>query len=218
MKKFVINTFPKIAWFIKEVGSIIGGVILTNYLAIIQSVAQIFHNSPPEDEIYAIDLAINILVFKFAFVLIYSIIALIYRMLFCTNEINLKFEDKKRKNSDKIEYPFNQDISKVFIRVYVKGNPKRLRKCKIELNLPINVTVQSLKPKESLFSIINDKKTIIIDINELILTKRKWSDSFTLEMTILKSHENINSEIEVVHTPKMFVGGKRINNIGVLGE
>ncbi|MGW7998918.1 hypothetical protein ACWEYI_00030 [Staphylococcus xylosus] len=218
MKKFVINIFQKSQWFIKEFGSIIGGVILTNYLTIIQFLTQTLHKQPPKDEIYAIDLAINILIAKGAIVLIFSFIALIYQILFCTNEINLKFEDNKRNSSDKVEYSFNQEISKVFIRVYVKGNPKRLRKCKVELNLPINVTVQSLKPKESVFSITNNKKTIIIDINELTLTKRKWSDSFTLEMIILKSDENINSEIEVVHTPKLFMRGKRNNNIGVLGE
>lgn len=218
MKKFVIKIWPKFLWFILEILSIIGGVILTNYLAIIKFSTQIFLKSPPKDEIYAIDLAINILISKALIFGIYSLIALLCQIFFCSNEINLTFEDKNKKTGDRIEYSFKQDVTKVFIRVHVKGNPKRLRNCKIELNLPVNVFVESLKSNKNLASTIKGKKTVIIDINELNLTKRKWEDSFTLEMIILKSDENINSDIEVVYTPKFFMSGKRTNNIGRLGE
>ncbi|AWI44787.1 hypothetical protein BJG88_08565 [Staphylococcus nepalensis] len=218
MKKFIIKSWPKFLGFIMELSSIVGGVILTNHLATIKFFTQIFLKSPPKDEIYAIDLAINILISKALIFCVYSLIALVCQILFCSNEINLTFEDKNKKTRDKIEYSFKQSVTKVFIRVYVKGNPKRLRNCKIELNLPVNVSVESLKPNKKLASTIKDKKTVIIDINELDLTKRKWADSFTLEMIILKSEENINSDIEVVYNPKIFIGGKRTNNIGWLGE
>ena len=96
MKKFVIKIWPKFLWFIIEISSIIGGVILTNYLAIIKFSTQIFLKSPPKDEIYAIDLAINILISKALIFGIYSLLALLCQILFCSNEINLTFEDKNK--------------------------------------------------------------------------------------------------------------------------
>lgn len=118
------------------------------------------------------------------------------------SKISLLFsseEDVFHEDEQTVYVNFNNDVSKVFVRMVFDGPINHLAKANtIKLRLPIQVTAQKMKKYAHLYDLEDSNKTVVIHIEQVLsMHKEKASsDEIVLGFDVIKSSDTVNSPID----------------------
>lgn len=96
---------------------------------------------------------------------------------------------------------FKQDTAKVFAKISMNGDPKKILHSIIELNLPVQVTAQGMVKYSKYYTITDGKKTIEVDLKKLLNDKKTKhiNDSVVIGFVVIKNDETVESYIETTY-------------------
>lgn len=219
MPKFIVSLFSgfnKLINLLIEFLSVIFSIFFTNHFNLVRFLLKIISELPPDDEMYAINLSLYIIIIRASLKKLKSGIVNLFRWLTCSNKLNFNFKTRKQYEQDIEDKPtvtFDNSMAKVFAQIDFEGNPKILKKHKIEVNLPLNTEFTNVKcNNDSLINLNSEKNSFVFDLNKLNLNKKRWNDNLTIEMTILQNDEIDNGEIEVLFKPNHRLRMTKKNN------
>ncbi|MDW3936967.1 hypothetical protein QI227_04870 [Staphylococcus saprophyticus] len=225
MRKFIINSFSLINKSINiliEFISVILSIFFTNHFSLVHFLLKIFSELPPNDEIYAINLSLYVIIIRAILKKLKSVIGNLFRWFIRSNKLNFNFKTRKQYEQDIEDKPvvtFENSMAKLFAQIEFEGDPKILKKHKIEVNLPLNTEFAKVQCNNDSMIILNsEKNSFVLDLNKLNLNKKRWKDNLTIEMVILQNDEIDKGEIEVLFKPNYKLRmTKKSNNILLKG-
>lgn len=117
------------------------------------------------------------------------------------SKISLSFskEEEVFHDEETVYIKFNNDVSKVFIKLIFDGKINHLTKVdNIKIKLPVQVTAQKMKKYEHLYELEDRNQTIVIYIKDVLGTHKKYaeSDKIVLGFNVIKSLDIVDSQIE----------------------
>ncbi|EMF0108811.1 hypothetical protein OU491_000565 [Enterococcus hirae] len=168
--------------------------------AFFTSLLPVSFNFIPSDKIYGISLTIYSALFTAIFKGLFFLCNLAKNW---KTFVKVTFSDKKNnfKEIAEIQYDFDPDIdiSMVYFKVYLEGNPKKFKDKNIIILLPMQVEAYAIDQYSDDCNISNDKKKITIDINKLFNQNKenRIKDSKVLGFKVLKNYPEVDSGLEV---------------------
>lgn len=224
MSKFIVNLFSinKLINLLIEFSSVIFSVFFTNHFNLVRFLLESISELPPNDEVYAINLSLYIILIRALLKQIKSGIFNLFKWFTSSNKLTFNFKTRKQYEQnieDKPTVTFENSVAKIFAQIEFEGDPKILKKYKIEVNLPLNTEFANIKCNNGdLINLNNEKNSFIFDFNKLNLNKKRWKDNLTIEMIILQNEAIDNGEIEVLFKPNYRLRvAKKNNNILLKG-
>ncbi|MDU0333663.1 hypothetical protein RWU37_02670, partial [Enterococcus sp. 2CBP] len=109
------------------------------------------------------------------------------------------------------------DITMVYFKVYLEGNPKKFINKNIVILLPMQVEAYPIEQYSDDCNISSDKKRITIDISKLFNRNKvkRIADSKILGFQVLKNYPEVDSGLEVSINNNKKNKIKLINNKGI---
>ncbi|MFQ6344721.1 hypothetical protein [Enterococcus faecium] len=193
-------------------------IVVALLAALFTSILPVNFKFIPSDKIYGINLTIYSALFTAIFKGLFYLGSLFKnRKTF----VKITFSDKNTnfKEIDEIQYDFEPDVdmTKVYFKVYLEGNPKKFINKNIEILLPMQVEAYPIDQYSDDCNISNDKKQITIDINKLFNRNKvkRIKDSKILGFKVLKNYPEVDSGLEVSIKNNKKNKIKLINNKGI---
>lgn len=168
--------------------------------AFLTNICPVNFNFIPPDKVYGISLTIYSALFTAIFKGLFYIKNLIRNRKSCVeikfSESNSKFEELKVVNFD---FDPDVDITKVYFKVLLMGNPKKFLEKQIRIELPMQVEAYSIDKYSDYCAISSNKKSITINIAQLFNKNKqnRIEDSQILGFQVLKNYEVVDSGLEV---------------------
>lgn len=172
-------------------------VIATLFSAYMTNIVRFSASFIPDDKEYGISLTLYSGIYLLTFQAIDWFLTYIDRSNSIVN-VEYSIIESDFRNDEIIRCGFKQDTAKVFAKISMYGDPKKILHSTIELKLPIQVTAQAMPRYSKYYKITDEKKTIEVNLKNLLNDKKTKhiNDSVEIGFEVIKSDTIVESYLE----------------------